>query len=285
MAKAQSKSHSGGDAALRAAVSDVGAGPLTELTQVDGQKVYRIETDGKSAIGLWEKLRKVVDKAGYWPIVMGRNDGPWSVEGLEETVKDVANWVKALKKETGRTYDKKLGVTGMLLQAGLDLDSEAWLKKNRLPDTTEDDDEWAMMAAEEGETIPKSKPNKIFRGVIESLSNKPLKKTSVTLWPTREGWQVPALMRYGGWNACPMPHVQVMLLRRWKEKYDAELVVVAGDIVEMRVGRPPKTDGAALELAREQYSYCDDIVIQGTMTLERLAECLKGGTVWYFWWD
>ena len=31
--------------------------------------------------------------------------------------------------------------------------------------------------------------------------------------------------------------------------------------------------------------YCDDIVSQGTMTLERLADCLKNGTVWYFWWD
>jgi hypothetical protein len=82
-----------------------------------------------------------------------------------------------------------------------------------------------------------------------------------------------------------MPHVQVMLFRRWKEKYDAEPVVIAGDVVELRVGRPPKTDEAALELAREQYSYCDDIVSQGTMTLERLAESLKGGTVWYFWWD
>jgi hypothetical protein len=92
-------------------------------------------------------------------------------------------------------------------------------------------------------------------------------------------------MRYGGWNACPMPHLQVALLRRWKEKYDAELVVAGGDVVELRVGKPPKTDEAAKELAREQFSYCSDIVNQGTETIERLATCLKNGTVWYFWWD
>jgi hypothetical protein len=227
-----------------------------------------------------------VDKTGYWPIVLGTGGGTWDAEeDLGDSDSIGASWAKTLKKETGRNYDKKLGIDGMILQAGIALDSDVWLKKNRLEDTTEEDDEWAMLAAEEGKKIPKSKPNKVFRGVLEVLSGKPLKTVSIALWPTTEGWRVPALMRYGGWNSCPMPHVQVMLFRRWKEIYDAEPVVIAGDVVEMRVGRPPKTDEAALELAREQYSYCDDIVIQGTMTLERLAESLKGGTVWYFWWD
>jgi hypothetical protein len=33
-------------------------------------------------------------------------------------------------------YDKKLGVTKMILQADLDLNIDAWLKKNRCPDPT-----------------------------------------------------------------------------------------------------------------------------------------------------
>jgi hypothetical protein len=135
------------------------------------------------------------------------------------------------------------------------------------------------------EKIPKSKPNTKFRSVHDVLSGKPLKNVIVSLWPTSEGSEVPALMRYGGWNSCSMLHVQVALLRRWKSEYDAELVVIVGDVVELRVGKPPKTDAAAMELAREQYIYCDDIVTQGTITLERLAESLKNGTVWYFWWD
>ena len=181
-------------------------------------------------------------------------------------------------------FDKKLGVTGMILQAGQELDAAAWLKKNRLPDTKPEDDEWAMLAEEAGAKVPKSKPSTKFSCVFDVLTNKP-KAVTVALWPTTDGWAVPALMRYGGWNACPMLHVQVSLLRYWKEKYDAELVAIAGDVVELRVGKPPKTDAGALELAREQYSYCDDIVSQGTMSLERLAETLKNGTVWYFWWD
>lgn len=262
----------------------VDAKKLQPFGSVDEKPIYQFLAEGMDAIHLWEKLRAVVAQTGYWPLVMERSEGVWLKSDLMDSSAISASWAKGLKKDTGRNYDKKLGVTGMILQAGLDLDANAWLKKNRLPDPNPEDDEWAMMAEEAGAKLPKTKPNTKFNCVFDVLSKKP-KGVSVTLWPTTDGWAVPALMRYGGWNSCPRPHVQLALLRRWKDKYDAELVAVAGDVVELRVGKPPKTDAAALELAREQYSYCDDIVSQGTMTLERLAEGLKNGTVWYFWWD
>jgi hypothetical protein len=31
--------------------------------------------------------------------------------------------------------------------------------------------------------------------------------------------------------------------------------------------------------------YCEDVVLQGTLTLERLAATLLHGRVWFFWWD
>jgi hypothetical protein len=31
--------------------------------------------------------------------------------------------------------------------------------------------------------------------------------------------------------------------------------------------------------------YCEDIVIQGTQTVENLAAGLLGNNLWYFWWD
>lgn len=262
----------------------VDAKKLQAFGSVDDKPIYQFLAEGMEAVHLWEKLRTVVEQTGHWPLVMERSEGVWLKSDMMDSSAISASWAKGLKKDTGRNYDKKLGVTGMIHQAGLDLDANAWLKKNRLPDTKPEDDEWAMMAEEAGTKLPKSKPNTKFSCVFDVLSKKP-KGVTVTLWPTTDGWAVPALMRYGGWNSCPMPHVQLALLRRWKEKYDAELVAIAGDVVELRVGKPPKHDAGALELAREQYSYCDDIVSQGTMTLERLAEGLKNGTVWYFWWD
>jgi hypothetical protein len=53
----------------------------------------------------------------------------------------------------------------------------------------------------------------------------------------------------------------------------------------IRVNRRPETRGAALDLAREQYLYCSDIVDQGVQTFSALAAVLMQSDWWYFWWD
>ena len=40
-----------------------------------------------------------------------------------------------------------------------------------------------------------------------------------------------------------------------------------------------------LDLALEQYAYCNDIVDQGVETVGRLADGLMKSHNWYFWWD
>ncbi len=54
---------------------------------------------------------------------------------------------------------------------------------------------------------------------------------------------------------------------------------------QVRATCPPTAPGQALDLAYEQMGYCADIVLQGTLTLERLAATLLDGRVWFFWWD
>jgi hypothetical protein len=53
----------------------------------------------------------------------------------------------------------------------------------------------------------------------------------------------------------------------------------------MRVANPPTTKEDALKLAEEQFVYCEDIVTQGTETIENLAAGLINAKKWYFWWD
>jgi hypothetical protein len=60
---------------------------------------------------------------------------------------------------------------------------------------------------------------------------------------------------------------------------------VSGDVIEMTVARPPMTKEAAMELAKEQFLYCPDIVYQGTESVEALAAGLLDARVWFFWWD
>jgi hypothetical protein len=55
--------------------------------------------------------------------------------------------------------------------------------------------------------------------------------------------------------------------------------------VDLRVARRPDTREQALELAREHYAYCNDIVDQGEGTLSPLAACLIADERWNFWWD
>jgi hypothetical protein len=74
-------------------------------------------------------------------------------------------------------------------------------------------------------------------------------------------------------------------MKHWLERYQAEVVGMTHDVIEMRVGRPPTTRDDARELARQQYYYCTDIVSQGVETVDALAACLLRGRVWYFWWD
>lgn len=41
----------------------------------------------------------------------------------------------------------------------------------------------------------------------------PLPIVHIALLPTRQGWQVPAFLRYSGWNACPNPEEHVCMLK------------------------------------------------------------------------
>jgi hypothetical protein len=96
---------------------------------------------------------------------------------------------------------------------------------------------------------------------------------------------VPALLGFGGWNSSPAPEEHVALLKYWNEKYGADIITVTNDTIECTVSRPPATREQALELAREQFIYCSDIVYQGTETLSALAASLQRGKTWFFWWD
>lgn len=107
----------------------------------------------------------------------------------------------------------------------------------------------------------------------------------IALLPVAHSWEVFAYLLYGGWNGCPPPEHHVATLRSWSERYGAEVVGVASDALDIRVMSKPATREEALDLAREQYLYCNDIVDQGVGTLSDLAALLMQDDWWYFWWD
>ncbi|HEX4737910.1 MAG TPA: DUF4253 domain-containing protein [Allosphingosinicella sp.] len=121
--------------------------------------------------------------------------------------------------------------------------------------------------------------------ILDALTREPLEQAHILLIPAKAGHEVPALLRWGGWNRCPPAEHHVAALRQWHEDYGAELVGLSGDVMELRVARRPQTRDEALHLAREQYLYCSDILDVGRGDLATLAALLLESDWWYFWWD
>jgi hypothetical protein len=121
--------------------------------------------------------------------------------------------------------------------------------------------------------------------ISDVISGKVHERVHIVLLPTASGWEAPAYLRWGGWNACPPPEYHVAALRRWHEASGAVLVGVNGDTMNLRATTRPRDRAAARALAREQYGYCPDIVDQGVSTISALAAELMASDWWHLWWD
>jgi hypothetical protein len=119
----------------------------------------------------------------------------------------------------------------------------------------------------------------------DPVSGKPLAKVYIVLIPTDDPTAIPAHLHWGDWNACPAPEYHVAALRHWRDRYGAELVGLGHDTMSVRVARKPVAREEAIELARVQYAYCNDIVDQGTGSYNGLAAELMAHDWWFFWWD
>jgi hypothetical protein len=120
---------------------------------------------------------------------------------------------------------------------------------------------------------------------FQNLERKPLDTVNIAIIPTEDWTEIPAYLGWGGWNECPAPEYHVAALRGWRDRYGAELIGLGSDVVNLRTTRFAATREEALDLAREQYLYCADIVDQGTGSLSLLAANLMVDPWWFFWWD
>ena len=104
--------------------------------------------------------------------------------------------------------------------------------------------------------------------------------------PVKHPWEVFAYLPFGGWNECPANEEHMAVAKYWFEKYGAVPALMTHDVLEYGLptvyGIPREQ---ALDLALEQYAYCNDIVDQGVETIGRLADGLSKSFYWYFWWD
>ena len=86
----------------------------------------------------------------------------------------------------------------------------------------------------------------LFVGTLEPRKNigtlldaSGLPEVFVGLVPTKVSWQAAIYLHFGGFNDCPQPDEIGSVLRHWQGTHGAELICMKGDVLEMRVARPP----------------------------------------------
>ena len=225
-----------------------GDGPKLELP------FEHMVVPGKEAVSVYQGM---LNDKGVTPVIMG---GPDDIVLLMENI-------ELSEDSTEQILDKS---TGVALPEWFDKRAAQDEEYYRFPD---------------GEWPTNGGPDLELSVHLEVLSRKPKKKVIIGMIPVAETWKVPAYLKVGGWNECPLPEEHVAIFKRWHEQYGAEIACVTGDVIECTISRPPANKQDAMTLAKEQYVFCPDIVDQGVETIENLGATLLNAPVWYFWWD
>jgi hypothetical protein len=132
---------------------------------------------------------------------------------------------------------------------------------------------------------PTARPKRYWSLDRDILTKTIHDKVYVAKVMAEKSWQIPAEFSFGGGNDCPTPEVHCAIWRDWEARFAAHIVGMSHDVIEAKVFSPPDSKELALELAKEHYVYCSDIVNQGLGSIADLAAALRKADKWHFWWD
>jgi hypothetical protein len=214
-------------------------------------------------VPLWRRLRAEHARSGAWPLILGAN---YDFEELNQTY--------------GRDPDQEV-------RRGLALDAAGRLAELRGAAMLVPDEDGPDETGETGDDT-NAPPRGDATGLVPQEEDfyAARKAGWMGLISAEAGHRVPGLLCWpGGCNYDVEPADHVAVLKRWHERYGAELVVLGPDTLELWVPRPPTDPDEALAVADEQYSYCLDVVEQGVGTLDALAAVQVPSRRWFFWWD
>lgn len=249
-----------------------GLAPSSDAVPQTSSFPYPLVTvHGREALATWSRLRK--DTAN-WPVILGNDD-------------DVAIIREGIEVIDERRPDEILAIASTLsfpaslaaLREADDRYAREWMRDHGHAEEDEEHDEpplgdWPVDVTPIGFTV-----------ASDSLTGHFHERVHIAVIPCSTGWEAMAYLRWGSWNDNPAAEYHVVALKNWNERFGAELVGCSHDVVNLHVATRPATREAALDLAREQYSYCSDLIDQGTETLAALAGALMADDWWYFWWD
>ncbi len=240
---------------------------------VDGSPVYTGEVTGTDAFRLWSRLRALHGRTGWWPVLAGR---PAELEQV------------LIGLDPAHAPPPVLG--GMQPDGRALLDGWARDAVRFLP---------SPAAGPGGAAVQPDVP-RVLRRLTEHVAAKldldhvgglhvsavDQERTTLCLVRAESGADVPTLLNWlGGCNYDITGPEHSAVLRHFDRHYGAELVTLETGVMEVLVGRRPRTPETVAAAAVEHYAYCNDIVHQGTGTIEELIEGQLRSSTWYFWWD
>lgn len=243
--------------------------------------VLGADVSGRLAWDIWREISGKFRSTGIWPVL--RESG-WEADAVETESDrarppkgDVDKLLKNRLADLRSLYSGEIGARAKRLSAAQLAewaDSTGVYQSDEGPE--QEDRDWPTKP-------PPGEP--AFFTLRRDDSARAVKTAHLALVPVDHAWESIQRLGFGGFNECPRPSLLAALFREWQHRYGAVPVVITSDIIECFVARPPKTKAAASRLALEHWLTCEDLVMQGTMSVAGLARQLWRRPTWYFWWD
>ena len=231
-------------------------------------ELFENEKSSEKIIKRWEELTEEGREKGFIPLIISSSDI------LEENLEFLYEDYNIEKTPEGISKHKK-----SIIEKAKEINAEKFLKE-RYEEYSDMHDDMDILGEFEDRI-----PTNSFSSHLDYGTNTPHEEVIIAKIPTQNPWELPVWMPMGGFNDCPLPEEQIAVFKHWYDKYGAVPAGVTYDVWEMAVENPPKTNEESEELAKEQFSFDYDIVMQGCESIRELANTLKNSTTWYFWWD
>jgi len=219
-----------------------------------------LTVSGAQALSELTRLRAEFPSTGAYPFLVGGDD---DLERIQEAAEFNEESPEAILADAAR------------------VDLAQWTQERRAEAAEDELDEDELAGVWPGENMTKG--STMLHADL--LSGKPKAQANIGLVRLNNPWELPAHLKWGGWNECPCPEVHCAFHAMWAKEYGAQITGMSGDVIECLVAKPPRTQEQALRLAWQQYWDCTDIVDQGTESVAALAATLLNSPYWYFWWD
>lgn len=244
-----------------------------------------VQVSGKYTVEAWEYL--VQDKT-QTPVIIGNSESLLYISegmefGVQESVEEILakaealefpNGLKELKQKQFQELTESMKDSPNFKEIFSALEAE-------VSSSIEPSD--ILKNWPSGQTYKNS--SKTPSVAIDWSSEKPFDEVVIALVPTSDWTEVPAYMRFGGYNDCPASEWHVAALRYWRDLYGVKLVGASHDTLDLRIARHPETREEAATQAIAIYNYCPDVVDQGSGSISELARDIMNHNWWYLWWD